>query len=48
MSDRAFTGRDVPEAVAEASRTLGVPVEKLRRGWLAEADARRKNKTTTP
>ncbi len=30
MSDRAFTGRDVPEAVAEASRTLGVPVEKLR------------------
>jgi spoIIIJ-associated protein len=30
MSDRAFTGRDVPEALAEASRTLGVPVERLR------------------
>lgn len=30
MSDRAFTGRDVPEALAEASRALGLPVERLR------------------
>jgi len=30
VSDRAFTGRDVPEALAAASRALGVPVETLR------------------
>ena len=30
MSDRAFTGRDVPEALAAASRALGLPVERLR------------------
>lgn len=29
MSDRAFAGRDVPEALAAASRALGVPVERL-------------------
>jgi spoIIIJ-associated protein len=30
MSDRAFTGRDVPEALAAASRALGLPPERLR------------------
>ena len=30
MSDRAFTGRDVADAVAQASRALGVPAERLR------------------
>jgi len=30
MSDRAFTGKDVPEALAAASRALGLPVERLR------------------
>jgi spoIIIJ-associated protein len=30
MSDRAFTGRDVPEALAAASRALGLPPEQLR------------------
>jgi spoIIIJ-associated protein len=30
MSDRAFTGRDVPEALAAASRALGLPAERLR------------------
>jgi spoIIIJ-associated protein len=30
MSDRAFTGRDVPEALAAASQALGRPVERLR------------------
>jgi spoIIIJ-associated protein len=30
VSDRAFTGRDVAEAVAAAGRALGVPAERLR------------------
>jgi spoIIIJ-associated protein len=30
VSDRAFTGRDVAEAVAAAARALGVPAERLR------------------
>jgi spoIIIJ-associated protein len=30
LSDRAFTGRDIPEAVAAASRALGLPPERLR------------------
>jgi spoIIIJ-associated protein len=30
VSDRAFTGRDVAEALAAASRALGVPAERLR------------------
>ena len=30
MSDRAFTGRDVPAALAAASHALGVPAERLR------------------
>jgi spoIIIJ-associated protein len=30
MSDRAFTGRDVPEALAAAAQALGIPVERLR------------------
>ena len=30
MSDRAYTGKDVPEALAAASRALGLPVERLR------------------
>ena len=30
MSDRAFTGRDIPEALAAASRALGVPADRLR------------------
>jgi len=30
MSDRAFTGRDVADAVAQAARALGVPAERLR------------------
>jgi spoIIIJ-associated protein len=29
VSDRAFTGRDVPEALAAASRALGVPADRL-------------------
>jgi spoIIIJ-associated protein len=30
VSDRAFTGRDVAEAVAAAARALGVPTDRLR------------------
>jgi spoIIIJ-associated protein len=30
VSDRAFTGRDVPEALAAAARALGVPAARLR------------------
>ena len=30
MSDRAFTGRDVAEAVSAAARALGVPADRLR------------------
>jgi len=30
VSDRAFTGRDVAEALAAAARALGVPAERLR------------------
>ena len=30
MSDRAFTGRDVAEAVATAASALGIPAERLR------------------
>ena len=40
MSDRAYTGKDVPEALATASRALGLPVERLRYVVLEAGTAR--------